>query len=45
MNRGYIYLILIVVSLLYLVHLYIPIIKKSRRQDKIEKSIVSTTDY
>ncbi len=45
MNRGYIYFVLIVVLLIYLVYLYIPIIKKSNKQDRIEKSMVSTTDY
>ncbi len=45
MSRGYIYFILIIVLLCYLIHLYIPIIKKSKRQDKIEKSIISITDY
>ena len=45
MSRGYIYFVLYIVLLCYLVYLYIPIIKKSNKQDRIEKSMVSTTDY
>lgn len=45
MSRGYIYFVLIIVLLCYLVYLYIPIIKKSKRQDKIEKSMVTYTQY
>ena len=45
MNRGYIYFALIVVSLIYLVYIYIPIIKQSRKIDKAEKSMNKYSQY
>lgn len=45
MNRGYIYFVLIVVSLRYLAHLYIPIILKSKKLDKFEEEMTEKSQY
>lgn len=44
-NRGFIYFSLIVVSLLYLIYIYIPIIKKSKKLDKFEKDMTEKSQY
>lgn len=45
MNKGYIYITLITIAFSYLLYLYIPIWKKSKRQDKLEKEMISYTYY
>jgi hypothetical protein len=45
MNRGIIYFIILFILILYLIHLYTPIIKEHKRKDKLEKQFNETNNY